>query len=159
MGSQTGLKIFVGIVTTAVIAALVCGFTLSGTPANERARRFDERRLNDLQQISSAIDAYWNTEDVLPENLEILTQNRRIFIESIADPKTSEVYEYIAQEGAKYKLCATYETKAIDSSKVAKPYPSLLFWDHPFGYYCFEFDASEVNSEKLGMPMRDPSFE
>ena len=158
MGSTKGLKIFAGIVTGAVAAALVGGFILSGTPGNERLRRLDEQRLAHLQQIASAADSYWKVKGQVPETLEALTKSRQFFLESITDPKTAAPYEYSVKDAKNYTICATFETDTtqVPVTDQFAPYPGSLFWKHPVGRYCFDFDATEVNaamSEKFAAPM------
>ena len=64
-----GLKIFVSVVVLVVLAAVVYGFILVGSPASQRVLRFDERRVSDLQSISFALDSYWLRNEQLPEYL------------------------------------------------------------------------------------------
>jgi hypothetical protein len=162
MGSTKGLKIFASIVTAAVAIALVGGFILSGTPGNERLRRMDERRLSHLQQIAYAADAYWKAEGHVPEKLETLTKSRQFSLESINDPQTLEPYEYSVKDAKNYTLCAIFETDTTQVPTVDQfaPYPDSLFWRHPMGRYCFDFNATEINqlmSEKFAAPMQAPA--
>jgi len=56
-------------VTAIVLAALVWGFTLAGSPQNERLRRFDSQRVNDLQMIQTYLTDYWQNKSKLPEKI------------------------------------------------------------------------------------------
>jgi len=85
--------------TVVVLAAVIAGILLIGSPAQERLRRLDERRISDLREISFAVDAYWTREDVLPASLEELGNDERI-VRELADPVTGAPYEYHAGTGS-----------------------------------------------------------
>jgi len=129
-----GLKIFVGIVVVVVLAVVVYGFILVGSPSSQRVLKFDERRVSDLQSISLAIDSYWMRNEQLPENLEAL-QDQRYFIRSIQDPETEELYEYRILSAAVYELCAVF---VVESSPSSKPSFSDQPWEHDIGRTCFK---------------------
>ena len=134
-----GLKIFVSVVVLAVLAAVVYGFILVGSPGSQRVLRFDERRVSDLQNISSAIDSYWRLNEQLPENLEAL-QDQRYFVQSIQDPETEEPYEYRVLSQVTYELCAVF---VAESSLLPKPSFSQKPWEHGIGRTCFEREVQK----------------
>ena len=47
-------SVFLGTAATAVIAAIVAGLFVLGSPSEERARRIDDRRVADLKGIMAA---------------------------------------------------------------------------------------------------------
>ena len=55
-----------------VVVSVGTGLYLLGSPAEERARRMDARRITDLQAISAAADLYWTRHDSLPMSLDEL---------------------------------------------------------------------------------------
>lgn len=148
-----GIHVFVAVIVLAVAAAVVNAFFTIGSPTQERARRLDQQRVNDLQQISSSIDQYYNLNQrhLLPETLEALRQERNVYVGSIADPKTGQPYEYRRTGGdMSYELCATFETEAIaDPQKpyAARPYPDAAsgtnFWSHGVGRVCFDLTVQK----------------
>ena len=135
-----GLKIFVSVVVLAVLAAVVYGFILVGSPASQRVLRFDERRVSDLQSISFALDSYWVRNEQLPENLEAL-QDQRYFVRSIQDPETEEPYEYRVLSAVTYELCAVF---LAESSLLPKPSFSEQPWEHGMGRTCFEREVQKL---------------
>lgn len=150
MQKDLGQKIFVGAVILAVAAAAVGGLFVAGAPSQERARQFDNRRINDLQQLTQAVDQYWTRNARLPEALADLQNRREYYIPSLLDPRTKESYEYIVTAGKNYELCAVFETDASTEAAKAKysqPYPmpgGVDFWAHGLGRVCFTIEAQNV---------------
>ena len=65
-------KVFVKIVIGVVVLAVGYGIFLSGSPQKQRAFQFDQRRISDLQNISSALNTYWKNNEKLPETFDDL---------------------------------------------------------------------------------------
>ena len=141
-GKPMAVKIFTAAVVATVTVVVVYGLTLVGTPASQRLLQFDERRVSDLQQITFAIDSYWERNKKLPETLENL-QDPRYYLQSITDAKTGMPYEYrIVSENA-YELCALFETESSaqeNSRAIPKPFSEQI-WDHGIGRACFTLEV------------------
>lgn len=140
-----GPKIFIYGVAAIVLAALVWGFTLAGSPKNERLRRFDNQRISDLQMIQSYLTDYWQNKNKLPEKLADLNDNLRGVIIP-KDPETSLDYSYSIDSLTSLKLCANFafadqNVSAIDIPAVpTKPtsvFSSPIAWQHSAGENCF----------------------
>lgn len=150
MQKNLGQKIFVGVVILAVAAAAVGGLFVAGSPSQERARQFDNRRINDLQQISQAVDQFWTRNGRLPEALADMENRREYYVPSILDPKTKAAYEYRVTAGKTYELCATFETDASTESpedKYSRPYyvgEGANFWTHGPERVCFTIEAQNI---------------
>lgn len=139
-----GVNIFIAIVVLAVTASVVAGFITVGTPSKERSRRLDQQRISDLQQISNAIDAYWNTEKGLPSNLETIAASRNYYISSVMDPATRQPYPYTITGTTTYTLCATFETdSAVEANALLQPVPAQKFWEHPAGEKCYALEIQK----------------
>ncbi|KAA0206467.1 hypothetical protein EDM68_02120 [Candidatus Uhrbacteria bacterium] len=143
---SVGFRVFVGAVIVAVLAVLVAGLWLGGSPAQERARRLDSARVSDLQNVSNAIDQYYNTNNALPPDLDTLARARETyFIGNVADPESGEPYEYVIRGANTYDLCATFATdnRDEDSVRPREPYPSWegRFWRHGPERTCFTITA------------------
>lgn len=144
--NKLGFKIFVGVVVAAVVTVVVVGLWISGSPAQERARRIDQQRLSDLQAISYAVDAYWNTNDKnLPGSLEDLQSTRDFSVPSIVDPATGQPYEYrqVTATGT-YELCAVFETESRADAQTPG-YRGVFgpFWDHGIGRTCYQLEVRD----------------
>lgn len=138
----SGLKTFISIVVAAVSIIAISGLWIAGSPAAERARRFDERRISELQSISYAIDNYWNLNKALPRDLSTLQATRDIYIGSIIDPETGAPYEYTLTDSDTYSLCATF-TNSSPETATTQPYNpnTSKFWEHSEGRQCFAIDV------------------
>ena len=128
------------IVTLCVVAAIAYGIFSIGTPGKQRAVQLDQRRVSDLQQISYAVDAYWQRNNALPKSFDDLKNQQNYYIQSINDPKTGEPYEYQTFGEKSYKLCAIFES---DSSQHAARFKAPISfseqqWNHGAGRVCFE---------------------
>ncbi len=138
---KNGFNIFLGTVITAVVAVMILGLSMAGTPGQERARQYDEQRINELQNMANAVDAYFQRMKRMPENLALLQNQREYYLPTIFDPRTQQPYEYRVTGAEAFELCATFET-AMDEAdpRMAKPYVEPYpgrFWQHGVGRVCF----------------------
>jgi hypothetical protein len=129
-------RAFPYVIGTAVVAAIVTGLILIGSPTEERKRRLDEVRARDLAQLANVVDQYWKREGKLPASLMALATLPGAAFRSAADPLTSQAYSYRVVEASRYELCATFET--ADAGEYGD-----RFWAHGEGYKCFELDAQK----------------
>jgi hypothetical protein len=132
-------------VTFAIVAlTIVWGIVLAGSPGQERERKFDDQRLQDLRTIESEI--YTITHDnkpvtgyetelrkPLPASLDEVSKNATYAAVTTTDPETGVPYEYTVETPTTYKLCASFN--------LAREQQYDVFWDHPAGHHCYEFDA------------------
>lgn len=147
------IRIFTITITVIVTAVALTGLFLSGSPVVERMRRLDTQRVNDLQQISYALDSYWGTQQKLPTTLDQLQTSRDVFVQNIRDPQTALAYEYRITSTSTYELCAGFETSSDVSGKtsdysVASPVPiesMPRFWTHGAGRTCFAINIRLPN--------------
>lgn len=139
-------KAFFTLVILCIGAAIVYGIFLMGSPAKHRALQMDEKRVSDLQQISYAMDSYWRREGKLPQSLQDLKGIQDIYLQSIADPVTGNIYEYVTQSQQSYILCAVFETDTFKEGILYVQKPFADPWEHGAGRTCFE---REVRVQKL----------
>lgn len=124
------------IVAVAVTAAVVAGIFVLGSPMEERARRLDERRMQDLAGIARTIDLYWTRRSSLPSSFEELRKETGATV-SVTDPATNAVYEYRPLEQQTYELCATFDAESSELDRGV----DAGFWSHRAGRQCFQRDA------------------
>ncbi|MEI7512194.1 MAG: type II secretion system protein [Candidatus Uhrbacteria bacterium] len=145
--NSPGFRLFAALIVLVVTSTALIGLWISGSPAKERARRLDDRRIQDLQSISNAIDNYYNQNaSALPPTLESLTRVRdAYYVSSIVDPDTMTPYEYAVESTSTYRLCATFTTDSRgiskDPNQYAQPYNSSAFWEHNSERTCFTITA------------------
>ena len=135
-------KIFVWGIIVVVLAAVVAGFFVVGSPKTERARRFDYERVANLQEAQGQIINYWQSKERLPATLGNLSDSISGYVTPI-DPETSAAYEYIVTGTTTFKLCATFNLTS-ETDMTAEPkyamYPGGVMenWSHEAGHACFE---------------------
>lgn len=146
------MKYLIYTVIAVVVAALVTGILIVGSPQNQRASRFDEQRTSHLQNIQWQIMEYYRVNGVLPVELAEL-DNELNGYKTPDDPETNTPYVYEVTGDTSFELCATFNRPRVnDRTSYAGPVggPSE-FWEHEAGYVCFDrsFDETQyqMNSE------------
>jgi len=136
------------IVSAIVLAAVVVGVVLLDSPAQERLRRLDERRVDDLHRLAYGVDIYWTREGHLPASLAELSEAERI-VRDLADPATGQPYGYRMLGEVTFELCAVF---ARDSGTDGRDIdiPDRSFWLHGPGRQCFEIEAQDVGRVEDG---------
>ncbi|HAT03446.1 MAG TPA: hypothetical protein DCS29_01555 [Candidatus Magasanikbacteria bacterium] len=133
--------ILAGVVSAIVLGSIIAGFFIIGTPTDQRARRFDDERVQDLQMIQSEIVNYWVQKRELPVQLSELNNSITGFIAPL-DPKTNEQYEYLIANELSFELCVVFERVNKDITPAGlyfgSPYDSYnQNWSHDAGRVCF----------------------
>lgn len=135
-------KLLVYISSFIIIASIISGFFIIGSPAHQRSIKFDNERTQNLQLIQNEIINYWINKNTLPENLNNLENNILGFIPP-TDPKTQKSYEYNILSDLSFELCATFETSNINIKNNIDSIPRynrLENWEHNQGKTCFKRD-------------------
>lgn len=136
-------KYIVWAIITVVVATIISGFFIIGSPKTERLHRFDYQRLSDLQMVQSQIVYNWQSKEVLPVSLASLTDEIGGFYAPV-DPETKEQYEYRIISTTTFELCATFNLPSEDRISAETvpvgPYGKGTFdnWKHDAGHQCFE---------------------
>ena len=155
-------KTFAWIAAALVLASIVGGFAIMGSPQAARERRFDDRRISDLQNIQWQIVSYWQQKEKFPTGLSELEDSIGGW-RSPKDPDTDTVYEYILGEGMFFRLCANFSRSTIGEQDKLKgrggyvgeggisypvAVPALVYdgvgvgisdnWEHSTGRFCFD---------------------
>lgn len=137
-------KLLTIIVSVVVVASIIIGFFIVGTPKDQRDRKFDEKRVGNLQMLQGEIVNYWTKKDALPEDLSKLEDDISGF-KVPRDPNKVDVYEYQIIDPLTFELCATF-AKANQNTKAGlrgefypvSPYDNYQQnWDHEAGRVCW----------------------
>jgi uncharacterized protein YhhL (DUF1145 family) len=141
-----------------VLAAVVGGFIIVGSPTKQRDIRFDNQRVNDLSNIQWQIINYWQTKEALPASLGDLN-NGISYFNVPKDPDTDKEYGYVVKDAnsLKFSLCADFSRETQDTKgrgatgggyygssyatiDLARPYggDGNDNWKHNKGYQCFD---------------------
>lgn len=151
--SMTPKFLFVSLIALAVVVVVIAGLFTAGSPGAERTRRADQQRVNDLQQISYAVDQYWTRNGSLPSSLDELAKSPDVAIQSIRDPQSGEPYAYRqASPLGEYQLCATFESATPQDAARPVPPPDT-FWDHDVGEKCFELQTRTDTGMMKAVPV------
>lgn len=130
-----------------VAVVLVWGAFIIGSPVSERARKFDDRRVEDLRSISTEISNIVYEGGIhpvsptgtpipptkaLPKTLEQVRIEALYATPNIVDPETGVPYEYRILGATKYELCAEFSFPREMQYDIA--------WNHAEGNQCFTID-------------------
>jgi len=130
------------IVSLIVVASIILGFLVVGSPSEQRLLKFDNEKINDLSSITWEIENYYRENNKLPEDLNQIRDDS--YAEEIfTDPQSGEPYGYNLVGTDTYELCAEFN---LDSSSFnSRAYP-IYDWTHNVGENCFK---KTINPEIL----------
>lgn len=146
---EAGKAKMIGWVTALVVLiAVVSGFFIIGTPASQRLVRFDQEKVNDLQNIQWRVVNFWQNKERLPESLSELEDPIEGFIVPV-DAQSKEQYEYKIVSNLTFELCAVFNKESVIqpavNERIVKPVPvggrfgiENINWAHGQGEKCFE---------------------
>ena len=156
------LKILIAAISLVILAAVIGGLYVAGSPKTQRMTKLDDQRVQDLQTISNAIDYYTTNNNVLPKDIAIaqIAQNGNLGPSQPLDPETKKPYEYRAVTGLTYELCATFALASDGKNPMYGPYSAPMYpgplgtskpryWNHGAGLICFSLTApGQPNAKK-----------
>lgn len=133
-------KLFAITASVVIVASLGWGFFVMGSPVTQRNLRFDERRVQDLQNIQYQIVEYWRSKGSLPESTLLLNDSIRGYSVP-TDPQTKTEYPYTQDGRRSFTLCAEFSlVSAQNRTGASYAYEPLGNdnWEHKAGRQCFE---------------------
>lgn len=160
IAAEDMMRYFAWSISIIVIATVIAGFFIAGSPTKRRMERFDAERVENLQYISWQIQEYWRAKELFPSSLSELNDDLR-GVRIPLDPQTKKEYEYIVKDTFDFSLCAEFNYPSQGAS-----YPNLYpvvyaptamekqeIWDHGIGKTCFErtIDPDFFTIEKAPM--------
>jgi hypothetical protein len=133
-----------GVASLVVLVSIVFGFVFYGSPMTQRALRFDNQRVSDLQSIQWQVVDYWQNKEELPANLSDLEDELLGYV-APTDPETEDSYEYSRLGDLTFELCANFsmpnnERTPSYAYPIREHGPGLEEgnWQHEAGRECFE---------------------
>jgi hypothetical protein len=130
LGRDASMAILSALVVSLMV---ILGFLRIGGPATQRMARADDKRIQDIYQLSAQIQNRWRSGRTLPHDLGELSGV------AISDPVTRRAYDYHAGEGSKYELCATFSAPSRNDNAMV----NRDDWSHAAGRHCFSLDAAQ----------------
>jgi hypothetical protein len=123
-----------GAVVAAVVATVVAGLVVAGSPRQARLRALDAERVQELKAIWDQVDQLRLERKPVPVTLaELAAQPGAPPSEYFRDPATHEFYGYRVVDSLTVELCATFATEDLrDTGRDA-----AIFWRHGRGRCCF----------------------
>ena len=137
------LRRVVGTVAVVVVTGVVAyGFAQLGPPSEERHRRLDHRRVEDLKRIAHAVDRFVSRRERLPASIdEVVGDSQlksgvasRLHAQNVRDPLTAQPYAYRVLTDETYEMCATFDRASPDGWFQRR---HGAFWSHLQGAQCF----------------------
>ena len=126
---MSGRRTLVIVLVIVVALVVIRGIMIIGSPSEERTRRMDSRRINDLQGVSRSIAVYHTRHQQVPASLEELAREPG-FANVARDPVTDRPYGYRMVDANSYQLCGTFDRETADDR-------AEVFWAHGVGEQCF----------------------
>jgi hypothetical protein len=136
-------SLLLGAAALAVVAAVVTGLFVLGSPMEERERQLDNRRVADLQAIMAATNLYWTRYSRVPATLDELIAEPGVQLRT-ADPASSEVYGYQSMDGIRYQVCASFD---LASEEISRD-PTRDLWAHGAGSQCFSLEPEDITDHE-----------
>lgn len=138
-GKNTLRKSLAWIGGAVIVGTIVYGFVVVGSPAKQRAIRFDSERVSDLESIQYQIIDHASRNTTLPATLKDINTSTYGFIVP-NDPETEEPYSYEVIDSKNFKLCANfnYESQTSSGGKTYAYDVSGKTWNHSAGRVCFD---------------------
>ena len=128
-----------------VVASVAAGVVVMGTPGEQRLRRLDARRVEDLRDLSWAINHFHDTRDALPASLSVIESETGRAL-SLVDPVSGVPYRYQPGKGERYRLCATFTS---DSAREPAEDWTPEGWQHGAGEHCFALPMNKSAARAL----------
>lgn len=132
--------------------AFAAGFIIMGTPWDVRLYRFDQQKVNDLQNIQYQVVNHWQQQQQLPASLADLSDSISGFT-APADSQIRMPYGYRVTGPLSFELCATFNKpsatsplaadRTVSAMPVGSSYPKDALsrpdnWQHEAGQACFD---------------------
>lgn len=142
-----------------VLAAIIAGFFIVGSPRDARLIRFDSQKISDMQTIQSQIVYYYQQKEVLPNSLSELNDPLSYFTVPL-DPQSGAQYEYRKTANLSFELCAEFNKEGDDRTMrgYSMPIPVEMGmsnnWEHAAGRACFTRTIDPDRYPPIGKPVR-----
>lgn len=122
------------VISVIILASIIWGFSVMGSPKTQRLIKIDNQKISDLQNIQWQVINYWQVNGIIPESMP----NLPIGIEY---KKTAEM---------NFELCTEFNRESMINKNIemAQTYPTKWEsfnlpnrndnWNHKAGRQCFE---------------------
>lgn len=136
-------KLWAIVVSVAVVASIITGFSVIGSPQTQRLLRIDNQKVSDLQNIQWQIINYWQKKGSLPTELNEINDPISGFVVPNDPQQTGSSYSYNKTGAMSFELCADFNLEMqLGNRGMAIPTEPYMNgktenWDHSSGRTCF----------------------
>lgn len=141
-----------------IIIAFIASLFAVETPTQARNRKLDEAIISDFNNISTAIENYYQDNKKLPNNLNGLKEDSNFLTgDDIKDPIDGQEYEYKIIDDKTYELCAAFRISNKDESEIKNEYSASAynyseFYLHDSGYQCLKNTINVLLEKEMPIP-------
>ena len=128
------------VASVVVVATVVAAVVVMGPPSKQRETRLDARRVQDLQRIVQAVEAYHANHKALPADMATLAAQPGWSV-STTDPQGGTPYAYEVSGERTYRVCASFTT---DTAKATAAPWAPDSWNHGIGRQCFQQSVAKA---------------
>jgi len=137
-----------------VLAAFVASLFFVESPTETRNRKFDQALLENFNQLDNAIATYFNEEDKMPVDLDVLSSEYSYITNAtLVDPGTGKKIEYKLTGENTYELCAEFRSANIDTDNRLEDFYKDR-WPHDAGFQCLPQKVTEFDKGIAPIPVR-----
>jgi hypothetical protein len=126
------------IATGAMLAAAGAGLWINGSPLEQRERRIDERRVQELAALESAVRTFHDRHGKLPSSLDALAD---LASRNARDPADGQPYVYRVLDERRFELCARFSHPG--GGRAHRWDAGDMSWRHAAGRQCFPREVTE----------------
>jgi hypothetical protein len=129
----------------AILAVVIGGFFVAGSPLNQRKVKQDAQKISDIQNLQYQIEQYWITKTKLPATLADLQVLGGL--PPTKDAQSGKDYEYRTTGVLSYELCAEFNLPAAKGDELRMRGLEPAMWNHGAGRQCF---SRSIDPDVLG---------
>lgn len=130
------IKLFFGLSLLLVVTAFVSVWFFIESPKVARDRRLDQILMQNIYQLESAVNSYYERAETLPATLEDLDAADIYYDKkALLNPETGEAITYKVLSDKNFELCATFRTASYNQEQ--DRYNFMMGREHESGYQCF----------------------
>ena len=130
------VKLFAGLSLLLVVTAFIAVWFFIESPKVARDRRLDQILMQNIYQLESAVNSYYEQQEMLPASLSDL-DNIDIYYDkkALSDPETGRAIDYNLLSVDSFELCATFRVASYDQER--ERYNLKMGREYQAGYQCF----------------------
>jgi hypothetical protein len=133
------------VMAVVILASIIWGFSVLGSPQTQRLIKYDNQKIMNLQEIQWQVISYWQMNGMLPASLEQMKANKEYYAVIPKDTQLEKDYVYKKTGEMTFELCAEFNkenTKNQNGYEIQVSYPkgSVIQnenWNHGVGEQCF----------------------